>query len=83
MIWAKNHRVTYGTTTPTVPVRPLASRDACGEATYSNWAAAATTRIRVLSATLGSPRRARETVAVDTPASAATSSMLPLIPESS
>src|SRR5215218_8093395 len=73
---AKYQRVTYGTTTPTTIVLPVARLDAVGEATYCSSAAADSTRCRVLSLTIGSPRSARDTVAVDTPAACATSSIL-------
>src|SRR3954462_3181616 len=56
-------------------VLPEARLDAVGEATYSSSAAARTTLARVWSLTFGSPRSARETVAVDTPAALATSSI--------
>src|SRR2546421_3939286 len=59
--------------TPTVWVRPLASREALGETTYPSSSAIATIRARVCSDTVGRPRSARETVAVDTPARWATS----------
>ncbi|GAB3861529.1 hypothetical protein GCM10027610_104180 [Dactylosporangium cerinum] len=75
-IWPKNQRAAYGTITPTVWVRPLARREAIGDTTYDSDAAACSTRSRVSSETLGSPRRVRDTVAVETPASRATSSML-------
>src|SRR3954454_12154752 len=75
MRWAKYHRVTYGTTTPTTMVRPEARLDAVGDATYCSSAAASSTRCRVAALTIGRPRRARETVAVDTPAACATSSI--------
>jgi hypothetical protein len=65
-----------GTTTPTADVRPEARREAAGDATYDNSAAARITRCRVASETLGMPRKERETVDGETPARRATSMML-------
>src|SRR6478609_7903484 len=75
MTFAKNQRLTHGVSSPMVRVRPVASDDADGDGTYPSRAASAWTRRRVASETFGRPRRARETVAVDTPAALATSSM--------
>ncbi len=75
MTLAKNHRFTHGVSTPIVRVRPVARDDADGVGTYPSRAASASTRRRVASETFGRPRRARETVAVDTPAAWATSSI--------
>ncbi|KRE91623.1 hypothetical protein ASG86_00140 [Arthrobacter sp. Soil764] len=58
------------------PFRALASSEAAAEATYPSSRAAASTFRRVATDTRGSPRRARETVAVETLAAAATSLML-------
>src|SRR5664279_3035243 len=60
-------------TTPTFLVRPVARPDALEDTTYSSSRAAARTRCLVASETWPLPLRARDTVAVDTPASWATS----------
>src|SRR5438128_42809 len=60
-------------TTPTFFVRPVARLEAFEETTYSSSRAAACTRCRVASETWPLPLSARETVAVETPASWATS----------
>ena len=60
-------------TTPTFLVRPVARLEAFEETTYSSSSAAACTRWRVASDTWPLPLSARETVAVETPASWATS----------
>src|SRR3954468_24978446 len=70
---AKNQRPAWGRTTPTDRMRPVARADARGEAAYPSSSAAARTLVRVSRETLGRPRRARETVAADTPACRATS----------
>jgi hypothetical protein len=72
----KNHRPSQGTTTPTVWVRPIGNPAALGEGTYPSPAAADRTSSRVEAATPGRSRNARDTVATDTPALAATSVML-------
>lgn len=59
-----------------VLVRPVASPEAAEEATYPISVAIAKIRARVCGLTLGKPRIARETVAVETLAAAATSSIL-------
>ena len=69
----KNQRAIWGVTTATEPVRPDAKREALGEITKSKPAATSVTRSRVAWSTLGKPRSARDTVAVETPAAAATS----------
>jgi hypothetical protein len=56
-------------TTPTFLVRPVARLDAFEDTTYSSSSAAACTRCRVASETCPLPLRARDTVAVETPAS--------------
>ncbi|GAP58174.1 hypothetical protein AHiyo1_11770 [Arthrobacter sp. Hiyo1] len=61
-----------GTTTATVRVRPVARRDALGDATYPNSTAASRTRLHVVSEMPGTPRRARDTVEIETPARSAT-----------
>src|SRR5690554_2730835 len=61
-----------GMTTPTLRVRPEAKLDALADTTYPSSRAAASTRARVAGDTEGLPDRARETVAVDTPARSAT-----------
>src|SRR5665809_134468 len=60
-------------TTPTFFVRPVARLDAFDETTYSSSSAAASTFSRVAEETWPFPLNARETVAVDPPATAATS----------
>src|SRR5688500_436569 len=72
---AKNHRVRNGTTTPMTDVLPDFRLAACGDGTYCSCAAAASTLARGSGRTRSSPRRARDTVAVETPAAAATSWM--------
>ena len=62
-------------TTATRPVEPLLSREASGETTYDSSCTSALIRVRVWSETPGAPFSARETVALETPASAATSAM--------
>ena len=57
-------------------LRPAASRDAAGSGRYLSSRAASSTLARVETATLGSPRRARLTVATETPAALATCSMV-------
>src|SRR4051812_40835514 len=76
MTLAKYHELTNGTTTATVLLRPAASREAWGSGRYSRSRAAASTRARVDTATFGRPRSARLTVATETPAAEATSSMV-------
>src|SRR3954454_21428160 len=75
---AKNHRSVYDAITPTDRVRPVTRAAASGEAVYSSCWAALNTRSRVDVETLGRPRKARDTVATETPASRATSTMLAL-----
>src|SRR5689334_17938247 len=75
----KNQRLRCGTTAPMLRVRPEARLDASEETTYPSSDAAWTTRARVRSETGPLPLRARETVAVETPARRATSS-IPGIP---
>src|SRR3954464_14057944 len=70
---AKNQRPACGRTTPTERIRPVASADARGDAAYPSSSAAARTLVRVSLETLGRPRRARDTVAAETPAYRATS----------
>src|SRR3954453_17295898 len=70
---AKNQRPAWGRTTPTDRMRPVARADARGDAAYPSSSAAASTLVRVSRETLGRPRRARDTVAADTPACRATS----------
>src|SRR5690554_1354695 len=59
-------------TTPTFLVRPVARLEAFDETTYSSSSAAARTFSRVAADTCPLPLSARETVAVETPASSAT-----------
>jgi len=61
-------------------VRPVERLAAMGEATYPIVAAACTTRSRVSADTYPRPVSAREAVAFETPARAATSLMAPLMP---
>jgi hypothetical protein len=56
----------------------VTSPEANGEAEYCSSAAAWSTRSRVAADTFGMSRSARETVATETPARAATSTMLAL-----
>src|SRR5436305_10205280 len=70
---AKNQPPACGRTTPTDRIRPVANADARGEAAYPSSSAAASTFVRVSRETLGRPRKARDTVAADTPACRATS----------
>src|SRR5690606_36558350 len=70
-----NHRWIHGVIRPIERVRPDARLAADGDATYPSASAAARTRSRVEEVTLGSPRSARDTVAVETPAARATSSI--------
>src|SRR3954470_3968563 len=70
---AKNQRPACGRTTPTDRIRPVASAEASGDAAYPSLAAAARTLVRVSRETFGNPRRARDTVAAETPARRATS----------
>src|SRR5918993_4488538 len=72
----KNQRSRNGTSTPMLRVRPEARLDAEEETTYPRDFAADSTRARVAAETCPRPLRARETVAVETPAKRATSSML-------
>src|SRR5699024_7448875 len=65
----------HGVSTPMVRVRPLASEAAEALGAYPSPRAASSTRARVASLTPGRWRSARETVAVETPAARATSSM--------
>src|SRR5665811_1939420 len=80
----KNQRLTYGARTPTVLVLPVARPDAEDDATYPRSSAIAKIFSRVFGDTRGNPRMARDTVAVETPATVATSlaltAMSPLIP---
>src|SRR5262245_40950953 len=76
MTLAKYHELMNGTITATVRLRPAASREACGSGRYARSRAAASTRARVETATFGNRRRAGLTVATDTPAADATSSMV-------
>ncbi len=64
-----------GTTTATRPVSRRARPEASGDTTYESSSAMARIRTRVASLTPGTSRRARETVAMDTPARRATSAM--------
>src|SRR5262249_49236224 len=72
----KNQRLMVGTTTATRPVMPLDRREASGETTYESSSASFLMRSRVRALTPGMSRRARETVAGETPASRATSAIL-------
>jgi hypothetical protein len=63
-----------------VPVRPVGRPAALGDGTYPSSAAAPRTTSLVAGATPGNPRNARDTVATDTPARAATSVMLLMTP---
>src|SRR5690606_26114690 len=72
----KNQRSSRGTITPTFRVRPDARLDARDETTYPRLSAARFTRSRDADDTCPRPLNARDTVAVETPASFATSSML-------
>src|SRR3954454_17581407 len=72
---AKNQRPAYGRATPTARSRPGARPVPSGEAAYPSSSAARSTRSRVPRETLGRPRRARDTVATETPARRATSTM--------
>ena len=74
----KNQRSVSATITPIERVRPVTSAAASGEAVYSSSSAALSTRSRVEFETLGKPRRALDTVATETPANWATSTMLAL-----
>ena len=60
----------------TEPVVPPASREAAGEALYPSLAAASLTLPCALAETFGRFRRARETVQMESPESAATSWMV-------
>ena len=64
------------TSRPTRPSRPVASAEAVRESAKSSSDAADRTRSRVAGEMRGESRSARETVDVDTPARAATSSMV-------
>src|SRR4051812_38941528 len=78
---ARSQRVRDGATTAMTLVRPEASDAAVGEATKSNSDANRWILSRVSGRTLSIPRRARETVATDTPAAWATPLMvLPKLP---
>src|SRR5699024_12853155 len=75
MTWTLNQRCTHGVSSPIDRVRPLASERAAGEGKCPSSRAARSTRSRVPGVTFGRPRIARETVAVETPARAATALM--------
>src|SRR5690554_5641585 len=73
---AKNQRSRNGTITPMFLVRPDARLDARDETTYPSVSAAMRTRSLEAAETFPRPLSARDTVAVETPARRATSSML-------
>src|SRR6478736_2686635 len=72
----KNQRSRKGTSTPMLRVRPEARLDADAETTYPRLFAAASPFALAPAETWPRPLSARETVAVETPAARATSSML-------
>jgi hypothetical protein len=74
----KYQLLSVGTTTVTVRDRPAASREAAGFGRYRIAAAVSRTRDLVDTATLGRPRSALLTVATETPAARATSSIVGL-----
>src|SRR6478609_6152702 len=72
----KNQRSRNGTSTPMLRVRPEARLEAEADTTYPRLLAASSTFAFAPAETCPRPLSARETVAVETPAARATSSML-------